>query len=734
MGSKKVTIGYKYFMGMHMVLCRGPINKITRIDVGQRTAWSTDITSSQTIFINQPNLFGGEENEGGVQGNVDIAFGEGTQSINSYLSSKLGSLVSAYRGVVSVILNKCYLSALNPYIKPWAYLANRTTAVPDGEVAWNTAKANVGANDYNPAHMIRELLTFKSYGLNYADSNIGTTFTTVADTLFSEGFGLSFKWGGVTKISDVIRLILTHIDGVMYVDGNTGKFELELIRDDYVASSLVLFDESNIQTIENFEVTTAAENINMVTVNYTNLDNYGKESPITVHNLASIAAGNSIQGEERDYIMITDPNLASEVAFRDLRVLSAPLARIKFKVNRDAWNLVEGRPFRFSWQRFQISEMVMRVVSIKYGTHQNPIITIDAMQDVFSLPLSSYISPESSQWISPNTEPAALTYSRVETASFWDLAQVLNSTDLDARGATDAAMISYGSSEVQDMYEYRIKTSPTGGVGTFEDTGSGDNTGAGQLTAALDKTTTTFSLENATRTALFAVNTNAYVIINDEVMRVDGVASVTGTTLDLTVSRGCMDTIPASHALGDTAFYSGILNDFVGLETFEERLVSENVYTALLPRTTLGTLDPPETYDVLNSLTNREWLPSPPAALTCGTTGVTSYYKTTYTLSSTVEWTWSGRNRLIDIGALIPDTTVASTTEEAGVQYQYEIRNQAAVLRDSGTIVMPATRIVTYDNSVNLDTSLEITLWAERTTPTPTVQSWKTIVHTMTSV
>lgn len=734
MGSKKVTIGYKYFMGMHMVLCRGPINKISRIDVGKRTASSTNITSSQTIFIDQPDLFGGEENEGGIQGNVDIAFGEGTQGINSYLLSKLGNLVSAYRGVVSVILNKCYLSALNPYIKSWAFLVTRTTAVPDGEVAWNTLKANIGANDYNPAHMIRELLTYKSYGLNYSDSDIGTTFTTVADTLFAEGFGLSLKWKGVTKVVDVIRSILTHIDGVMYVDGNTGKFELELIRDDYVAGNLVLFDESNIQGIENFEVTTAAENINRVTVNYTNLDNYGKSSPITVHNLASIAAGNSIQGEERDYLMITDPTLASEIAFRDLRVLSAPLAKIKFKVNRDAWNLVEGRPFRFSWSRFQISEMVMRVVSIKYGTHQNPIITIDAMQDVFSLPLSSYISPEGSIWQSPNTEPTELTYSRVATASFWDLAQLLNSTDLDARGATDASIISYGSAEVQDMYEYRIQTSPTGATGTFEDTGSGDNTSAGELTAALDKTTTTFSLENATRTALFAVNTNAYVIINDEVMRVDGLANVTGTTLDLTVSRGCMDTIPASHALGDTAFYSGIFNDFVGTETFEERLVSENVYTALLPRTTLGTLDPPETYDVLYALTNREWLPSPPAALTCGTTTTTSYYKTTYTLSSTVEWTWSGRNRLIDIGALIPDTTVASTTEEAGVQYRCQIRNQAAVLRVDDTIIMPATRIVTYDNTVNLDTSLEITLWAERILPTPTVQSWKTIVHTMTSV
>ena len=33
---KKVTIGYKYFMGLHMGICRGPIDALRQIRVGDK--------------------------------------------------------------------------------------------------------------------------------------------------------------------------------------------------------------------------------------------------------------------------------------------------------------------------------------------------------------------------------------------------------------------------------------------------------------------------------------------------------------------------------------------------------------------------------------------------------------------------------------------------------------------------------------------------------------------------
>lgn len=52
-------------------LCHEAVDAITRIIVGERTAWSGSIASSQTIYINAPQLFGGDSREGGVQGYVN---------------------------------------------------------------------------------------------------------------------------------------------------------------------------------------------------------------------------------------------------------------------------------------------------------------------------------------------------------------------------------------------------------------------------------------------------------------------------------------------------------------------------------------------------------------------------------------------------------------------------------------------------------------------------------------
>ena len=76
-GSSTYVVGHRYYAGLHLALCHGPVDAVTRIIVGERTAWSGSITSSQTIYINAPQLFGGDSREGGVQGYVEVKFALG---------------------------------------------------------------------------------------------------------------------------------------------------------------------------------------------------------------------------------------------------------------------------------------------------------------------------------------------------------------------------------------------------------------------------------------------------------------------------------------------------------------------------------------------------------------------------------------------------------------------------------------------------------------------------------
>ena len=64
-----------------------------------------------------------------------------------------------------------------------------------------------------------------------------------ADTLFSEGMGISILWESQSSIEEFVKLIVKHIDAALYVDNSTGKFVLKLIRNDYSVGSLITLNE-----------------------------------------------------------------------------------------------------------------------------------------------------------------------------------------------------------------------------------------------------------------------------------------------------------------------------------------------------------------------------------------------------------------------------------------------------------------------------------------------------------
>jgi hypothetical protein len=152
--SKKQTVAYKYFLGMHMILCHGVIDYIRKIRVDDKDVFGDDVTdftydqadplgwgaSDEKISIDKPEIFGGEKREGGIVGDVDVESGSPTQGRNSYLQSILGIDIPSFRGVAAVVLNKVYLG-LNPYLKKWGFRARRINKATDGSDQWYLEKA-----------------------------------------------------------------------------------------------------------------------------------------------------------------------------------------------------------------------------------------------------------------------------------------------------------------------------------------------------------------------------------------------------------------------------------------------------------------------------------------------------------------------------------------------------------------------------------------------------------------
>lgn len=428
--SKSQTVGYRYYLGMHLAICHGPVDAITEIQVGERQAWSGNLTASGRITVNMPELFGGEKREGGISGAIDAAFGQAAQTPNDYLVSKIGSPQPAYRGVLSLILRQLYIAANNPYIKPWAVRVKRCFR------DWYSAKAEINGAA-NPAHIVYECLTNAAWGMGYPTASIDdASFRAAADVLSNEGFGLNMIWLQQSKIEQFVKEVMDHIGGVLTTSPSTGRFVLKLVRADYTVATLPILNPDNVIELESFQRAAWGETTNEIVLIYTKPDTF-KETSIAVQDLANIQAQGAVVSQTRRYPGITSDNLAARVAMRDLASVSTPLAKVRLKVNRKAWNLYPGDVFKLEWPALGIAGLVMRIAGVDGGSLTNGAISIDAVEDVFGLPSAVYTASQPTGWTDPVPAPSATTPRRLVEAPYWDVARALSASELAYLDATD---------------------------------------------------------------------------------------------------------------------------------------------------------------------------------------------------------------------------------------------------------------------------------------------------------
>lgn len=141
------TVGYWYRIAYHMGLGIGPIDAFLEFRGGDKTAWSGNLMAGGTLSINKPDLWGGESDQGGIVGDVDVLFGDAAQTPNTYLLSTFGDQVPAWRGVASIVFKGGRYGALNPYPQAASYKIRRIVEGWDNDTCWYPEKAIVALGD-----------------------------------------------------------------------------------------------------------------------------------------------------------------------------------------------------------------------------------------------------------------------------------------------------------------------------------------------------------------------------------------------------------------------------------------------------------------------------------------------------------------------------------------------------------------------------------------------------------
>lgn len=654
---KPVTTGYYYSMSLDIALCHSGVDEVRKIKFADRLAWEGSVASG-SIAINSPNLFGGENREGGVSGAVEILNGAANQPINQFLQTMLsptGSAllslgwknfgpiadlpaIPAFRGVCRLLFKTFYIG-LNPYLKNLAIQARRTDTRADMSAMWYLPAARIG-DDMNPAHVIYELYTDKHWGLGLDTAHIDEgSFTAAADKLVAEQHGISFLWDGTKSVSDVVDFVLGQINGVVRQNITTGKIELKLIRDDYILDGVFPVNENHVIKIDSFQRSGWEDTVNQVTVIYHD-EATDQDRPITVQDLGNVSIQNRVVPKTLTFPGVSHAGLAKVLAMREIKIAATPLSSVTLTCKRSVYGLNKGDVFKFSWQKYGIVGTAYRVCDIDYGDLTNSQIIITAIEDVFAFENSVYTNPVSSEWSNETQAPANLSLVKLVEATYWDAIFNISAADraqlLPDYGIVGA--LAARSSALYLGYGVHSRVAPA----DFALNGNGNFAATGVIATTLgQENSSTFEVTSAIDMDHVAVGKYAY--INNEIVAVTAIDSTAGT---ISINRGVLDTVPTVHPANSRIWFADGRVGFDGTDWIDTDIVD----VKLTPTTGLGSLPVADASSHSITLANRAARPYPP-----GNVKINGQYYPSVVIGD-ITLTWSHRDRTLQTVSLNPQT------------------------------------------------------------------------------
>lgn len=699
-GGGDITVGYRYYFGIHMGIGRGELDELVEIRVGDLTAWPLALTTlvgydpfgnpvyentpapgpigtNGTIQIQAPDLFGGDSGEGGIVGPLDVMMGGPTQGINAKLAAMLGGLVPAFRGVATFFFDGLVCS-LNPYPKAWKFRVRRALKGWDGDVFYPQKAVIILCGDIyamNPAHMIYECATNRDWGRGLTRDSLNIdSFISCANTLANECFGLCLKWARSDDIQVFVQSVLDHVGGVLYIDRGTGLLTMRLIRADYDPTAIPTFDDnSGLLDVSDDDSSSSDSLYNEIIVNWHDPIE-DEDHQMRVQNIAGMQITGSVSSKTIDYPGIPVGDLAARVAQRDLGVYGLTLRRVKITLDRRGWKVEPGMPFKISSALRGIDGMIFRAGRIEDNTNGDSTITIGAVQDIFGMPATSYISVQPPVNSNPDKQPVPVAIHTMMEVPYRELARTLSKADL-ANVEDDAGAVFLLGVKPQPLaLGFEVMTCATGEA--YADHGRGDFSGSA-LVSTMDYETKNITLTQVSD--LENVQIGTFAVIENECVRVDAIDT---TALTCTVARGIMDTLPNQHASGARIWFVQSYNGQDG----REYAIGETVSGKELTRTTNSTLNfSLAAVDTLN-IVGRHAMPYICAGLTLG--GF-HWYQNVINIKGDCIFVWAHRDRITQADQLI-DQDAASVGPEPGTTYNVRIYDPTDTLLHEETGVTTA--------------------------------------------
>tara|TARA_R110002167_G_scaffold143958_2_gene333669 strand:- start:19805 stop:22732 length:2928 start_codon:yes stop_codon:yes gene_type:complete len=570
--SQNVVKGYKYKVGMQMAIAIGEVDKITALWIGDDQVWTGSVTHGNTFTVDDPELFGGEEHgTGGFEGTFEFFSGTTTQTASTYLSTfqQQGGDTPAYRGI-------CYVA---PKTNPW-YVGNSTTIKPwkfevqriPSSLGLTSSHEIVNTYDANPAEVIYEIMTNADWGLGYAAADIDTTsFIAAADTLWTEGNGISYMVTSAIEASRLIRTVEEQIDGLIRFNQASAKWEIKLARADYTVGAQPEVNVDNMVEFVNFSRGSWDGTTNQVRIKFADRTDEYKSTFAMAQDTANVRIQDVNVSVTKNYPGVFDRTLANFLAWRDLRTFSYPLAKASLVVDRSFWDFLPGDVIEFTHDYLGLDRLPMRITSMDLGELENNRIRLELIQDVFYSATPSFSDPTSTGWTDPSETVTA--FPAANQRAFEAPRAIVRRDPATGGTLVNSLMAAARQSGTGISFEIRERHSAGTPIGDYAVAGEVVQfVKMGTLTAALT-TKSAYPLTSLAVTSTpdtqddirdsFGIPADIaelgttlmnLVMIDEEFMLVESALDSGGNISLVNVYRGVLDSVQADHVISSKVF------------------------------------------------------------------------------------------------------------------------------------------------------------------------------------
>lgn len=721
----KTTIqkGFKYYLGYQQILCwSSPHAKLKKIYMNENLIWEGSVGFNEqngtafVISINNDQLFGGADENGGFIGEIRVYFGGDNQQPDTWMKQEMQSssiqaelrgLTSAYRPFISVVVPTAYVGKQATIPKMWYEIENIPSTLGLGAI---------GA-DVNPAEVLRELHINKDWGLAEPEDLLNiSSLKKIGEKLKAEKIGITVPITRKITAGKLIDSICEHINAVKYIEAKSGQLTYQLIRSDLNEyktglkppeeekdlKEMLILNESNIIEIS-FTRLDWRETISEVEAEYTDRAALYETGSLSDIDPANIEINNGISTSKNySYPYFTNAENALWAAQRELMQQGYPLAAISIKGNRNLYALRIGDICCLDFPPYGVKKMLCRVTDVNIGDLVEGVVSIELLEDIFSLAKTDFGFSGSTEW-----KPTPIYPTGVQLFKFLELP--------------------YEIMRVKDTYVYALAVKPDEKTqmwtiwrkrlgGEFETTNSMSKWTAGaSLVYDYDKFSDAedlvgievidlFGLEDLRFTALGSSGGSDIVsarrggklfIMDDEIMAWSNLLQLPNGHWRIEgIIRGVYDTVPVNHGNGAIAYF--FESGHYGNVTTGGPVCKVGSAVTEFYNITAGTVDKQEDFfnGKIQELTTQRRTERP---LSPGKIRLNAHllfdkiHKEN--LSGDLELTWQPRNKELSYGCVSQNDetdfwTNAPIVVPTGLEYVVKVYNDSLWLKD---YILPET-------------------------------------------